>query len=74
MVIRIGDTWHCYYTAHPSNRSADYCRTSRNLRTWSEPKIVAQGPGRRRPVFSRVPVRRRTGAKKLLSLSYPSLR
>ena len=43
MVIHIGDLWHCYYTAHPNSHGADYCRTSRDLRTWSEPKVVAQG-------------------------------
>jgi len=43
MVIRIGGLWHCYYTAHPGNRGADYCRTSTDLRTWSDSRIVASG-------------------------------
>ena len=43
MVLRIGDLWHCYYTAHPNNHGADYCRTSRDLRNWSESRIVAVG-------------------------------
>ena len=43
MVIRIGDVWHCYYTAHPRNTGADYCRTSRDLREWSAPHVVARG-------------------------------
>jgi len=43
MVIRIGDRWHCYYTAHPQNKGADYCRMSRDLRKWSDSRIVAQG-------------------------------
>jgi hypothetical protein len=43
MVIRIGDVWHCYYTMHPQNKGADYCRTSINLQDWSEPRTVAQG-------------------------------
>jgi len=43
MVVRIGDVWHCYYTMHPQNRGADYCRTSTNLKDWSEPRLVAQG-------------------------------
>src|SRR6266581_676089 len=43
MVIRIGDVWHCYYTAHPQNTGADYCRTSRDLREWSAPHVVARG-------------------------------
>jgi beta-fructofuranosidase len=43
MVIRIGDRWHCYYTAHPENKGAVYCRTSTDLRTWSESRVVAKG-------------------------------
>jgi len=43
MVIRIGDLWHCYYTAHPGRQGADYCRTSRDLKIWSDAKIVARG-------------------------------
>lgn len=43
MVIRIGDRWHCYYTAHPNNHGAVYCRTSPDLRTWSEAHLAAKG-------------------------------
>jgi hypothetical protein len=43
MVLRVGNRWHLYYTAHPENHGADYCRTSEDLRTWSEPKMVAKG-------------------------------
>jgi hypothetical protein len=43
MVIRIGELWHCYYTAHPNNHGAVYCRTSPDLQTWSESRIVAEG-------------------------------
>jgi hypothetical protein len=43
MLLRIGDLWHCYYTAHPGDIGADYCRTSRDLRTWREERIVAKG-------------------------------
>jgi len=43
MVIRIGSVWHCYYTAHPQNKGATYCRTSPDLRQWSASRIVAQG-------------------------------
>src|SRR6185436_20162392 len=43
MVLRIGDLWHCYYTAHPKNVGADYCRTSANLRDWSSAHVVARG-------------------------------
>ena len=43
MVIRIGTVWHCYYTAHPQDKGATYCRTSPDLRHWSAPRIVAYG-------------------------------
>ncbi|HZQ47421.1 MAG TPA: hypothetical protein VFC07_10445 [Verrucomicrobiae bacterium] len=43
MVLRIGNLWHCYYTAHPNNKGADYCRTSPDLQTWSEARVVARG-------------------------------
>jgi hypothetical protein len=41
MVVRIGEMWHCYYTAHPEQRGMDWGRTSTDLIQWSEPKIVA---------------------------------
>ena len=38
MVLPIGTTYYCYYTARdltdPENRSADYVRTSLDLRNW----------------------------------------
>jgi hypothetical protein len=43
MVLRVGDLWHCYYTAHPQNKGAVYCRTSPDLRQWGEERIVAKG-------------------------------
>jgi Glycosyl hydrolases family 32 N-terminal domain len=43
MVIRIGDRWHCYYTTHPENKGAVYCRTSPDLRSWGEARLVARG-------------------------------
>lgn len=43
MAIRIGDVWYCYYTAHPDNQGAVYCRTSTNLADWSESTIVSRG-------------------------------
>jgi hypothetical protein len=43
MVIRIGDLWHCYYTAHPDKKGAVFCRTSSNLEKWSEARVVARG-------------------------------
>ncbi len=43
MLIRIGDLWHCYYTAYPNRVGAVFCRTSKDLRNWSESKVVARG-------------------------------
>jgi hypothetical protein len=43
MVVRIGNLWHCYYTAYPNRKGAVYCRTSTNLNDWSVSKIVAFG-------------------------------
>jgi len=43
MVLRIGDLWHCYYTAHNKTIGADYCRTSADLAHWSESRLVAHG-------------------------------
>src|SRR5262249_43529749 len=43
MIIRIGDVWHCYYTAHPNKVGSVYCRTSPDLRIWSEATVVARG-------------------------------
>ncbi len=41
MVLRIANQWHCYYTAHPQNKGADYARTSDDLVHWSDERIVA---------------------------------
>ena len=43
MVLTIGDTYYCYYTAYPHRKGAVYCRTSKDLNNWSESKIVAFG-------------------------------
>ena len=43
MAILIDGTWHCYTTAHPENKGAVYSRISTDLKTWTEPKIVARG-------------------------------
>lgn len=43
MVVRIGDAWHCYYTAHPGKKGAVYVRTSTDLEAWSPSRIVAYG-------------------------------
>lgn len=43
MVLRVGDLWYCYCTAYPQAIGADYCRTSSDLREWSQPRVVARG-------------------------------
>lgn len=43
MVVRLGDKWYCYYTAHPGNEGFDYARTSDDLISWSEERVVAAG-------------------------------
>ncbi len=41
MVLRVGDKWHCYYTAHPDRHGSVYARVSTNLLDWSQERIVA---------------------------------
>mgnify|MGYP000244703392 CR=1 FL=1 len=43
MVLRIGERWHCYYTAYPDRKGAVYCRTSPDLKHWSASRVVAFG-------------------------------
>jgi len=47
MVIRVGGKWYCYYTAargeKKKRKGSVYCRTSTDLRKWSDSKIVAFG-------------------------------
>ncbi|MCC7475107.1 MAG: hypothetical protein IT425_06900 [Pirellulales bacterium] len=43
MVLQVGDTWHGYYTAFPNKQGAVYCRTSADLKNWSESTTVAFG-------------------------------
>jgi hypothetical protein len=43
MLLRIGDLWHFCYTAHTGKTGADFCRTSKDLRSWSEARTVAAG-------------------------------
>lgn len=43
MVLRIGNRWHCYYTAHPGQVGSVFCRTSHDLRAWSDARLVARG-------------------------------
>jgi beta-xylosidase len=41
MVLRVGDKWLLYYTAHPANKGADYVRTSDDLLNWAPERVVA---------------------------------
>ncbi len=46
MVLKIGGLFHCYYMGHKKGaayQSAVFCRTSHDLRVWSEPVMVAAG-------------------------------
>ena len=44
-VVRIDGLWHCYYTGHDRAETygAAFCRTSADLRTFSQPVKVAAG-------------------------------
>ena len=46
MVLKAGELFYCYYMGHKKgaeHESAVFCRTSRDLKTWSEPRIVSAG-------------------------------
>ena len=43
MVLFTRGRWHCYYTAHPQQQGAVYCRRSSDTRTWGAAKVVARG-------------------------------
>ena len=45
MLIKIGDLWHCYYTAHTAEHGYDFCRTTAELTSykWSHSSVVAYG-------------------------------
>jgi len=43
MVLRIGERWHCYFTAHTRDEGAVFCRTSGDLLNWSHVVVVAKG-------------------------------
>ena len=47
MVLKRGNTYYCYYTSHitdPVNDGAAFCRTSVNMRDWSESVIISHTP------------------------------
>ncbi len=43
MVLKIGNLYHCYYTAYPNGEGADFVRTSRDMIHWSPSQKVAFG-------------------------------
>lgn len=46
MVMKHGSVYYCYYMGHDQNKpiqSAIFCRTSRDMKTWSEPTMVCGG-------------------------------
>ena len=43
MVFQANGAWHCLSTAHPDNKGAVYSRLSKDLQTWTDPKIIARG-------------------------------
>jgi len=48
MVLKVGGIYHCYYTANPeggkgAGKGVVFCRTSPDLKAWSESKRVAYG-------------------------------
>ena len=49
MVLKVGDKFHCYYTAHSTrspkknHRGVNYCRISSDLRHWGKSRVVAEG-------------------------------
>jgi hypothetical protein len=43
MVIAVGGKYHCYTTSNPGGRGAVYCRTSHDLESWDQERIVAMG-------------------------------
>jgi hypothetical protein len=43
MLLKVGDTWHGYYTAYPNDQGAVFMRTTRDYATWSESSVVSFG-------------------------------
>lgn len=46
MTLKVDDTYYCYYMGHAQDQehgSAIFCRTSTDLRTWSDPVKVSAG-------------------------------
>ena len=43
MLLFTKGQWRCYYTAYPKRQGYDFCRTSPDLKKWSDSFIVAYG-------------------------------
>ena len=49
MILKVGESYHCYYTAHSMrspakyHRGVNYCRTSSDLQNWGSSQVVAEG-------------------------------
>jgi len=43
MLLRVGDRWHCYFTAHPDRVGRVLCRTTTDFTSWSKPHTVRIG-------------------------------
>jgi len=43
MLLRTGGAWHAYYTAFHGDRGYVFCRTSPDLKDWSDSFVVAYG-------------------------------
>jgi hypothetical protein len=43
MVFAVDGTWHCVTTAYPDQKGAVYSCLSKDLKTWTDPKIIAKG-------------------------------
>jgi hypothetical protein len=43
MVLKAGNLYYIYYTAYPDGKGAVYVRTSKDLKHWSDARIVASG-------------------------------
>jgi hypothetical protein len=43
MMIQIDGLWHLYYTAITAGKGYGYCRTSQDLKTWSQSMVISYG-------------------------------
>ena len=43
MLLQVGDLWLCYYTAIMNDKGYGLCRTSNDLKTWSDAFVVSYG-------------------------------